>query len=114
MSVASQTGNLLSQMNYDNLEVYVGDGSQGLADMAPYQRILLNQALPTLPRLLCNQLDPNGGTLILAIGTRYQQTLKQIIRQGDQWGANTLMTVKFPPLLGRYGFETEENDDTRR
>ena len=47
--LAGRAGNLLEQLGYNNVEILVGDGSQGLSDMAPFDVIIVTAAAPALP-----------------------------------------------------------------
>ena len=103
--LAGRAAQALSLLGYDNVDIHVGDGSQGLADMAPYHAIMVTAAAPALPGPLRSQLHPDGGRMILPVGDRGNQVLKVITRQGDQWSVRQIDQVRFVPLLGRYGFK---------
>ena len=47
----------LASAGYDNVNVYVGDGSRGLPEHAPYDVIAVAAAAPTFPQALYDQLD---------------------------------------------------------
>ena len=64
--LADQAGGRIGDLGYNNIEIYVGDGSQGLPDQAAFDRIMVTAAVPRLPRVLCSQLDKQGGQMILA------------------------------------------------
>lgn len=51
--LADAAGERLSELGYDNLDIHVGDGSQGLPDMAPFDRIMVAAAVPRVPGVLC-------------------------------------------------------------
>ncbi len=104
--LAEQAANTLATLGYENVEVYVGDGSQGLADMAPYDAIIVSASVPTIPGPLRAQMR-NNGRLILPVGTRNQQNLEIVRRDFDKWETERMIPVRFVPLIGRYGFEDE-------
>jgi protein-L-isoaspartate(D-aspartate) O-methyltransferase len=101
--LAEQAGKRLAELGYTNVEVYVGDGSQGLPDMAPFDGILAAAAAPTIPGPLKLQLR-GGGRLVLPVGGRDGQVLERVIRIDDAWEGERLVPVMFVPLVGRYGF----------
>ncbi len=101
--LAEQAGRRLADLGYTNVEVYVGDGSQGLPDMAPFDGILAAAAAPTIPGPLKLQLR-SGGRLVLPVGGRDGQVLERVIRIDDAWEVERLVPVMFVPLVGRYGF----------
>lgn len=109
--LADSAGERLSKLQYDNVDIHVGDGSQGLPDMAPFDRIMVTAAVPQIPGVLCSQLRYIGGRMILPVGDYEQQELKLITRRGERFSARTLLKVRFVPMIGRYGFETGTGDD---
>ncbi len=104
--LARQAGRRLSEMGYENIEIYAGDGSQGLADMAPYDAIIVSASAPSVPGPLMAQLR-QGGRLIMPVGDRRSQHLKRVWRVDQNWHVERLMPVVFVPLIGRYGFQED-------
>jgi protein-L-isoaspartate(D-aspartate) O-methyltransferase len=105
--LAGRAGDTLERLGYENVEVHIGDGSQGLPDMAPYDAIIVTAAAPALPEPLRLQMDPEGGRMVLPIGSDALQRLEIIRRDGDQWNMERTVKVRFVPLIGRHGFRTE-------
>lgn len=104
--LASRAATRLTDLGYTNVEVYVGDGSQGLADMAPFDAILVSAAAPSIPGPLRTQLA-EGGRLVLPVGDRTSQMLVRVRREGESWRIEDLAPVMFVLLYGRYGFRKE-------
>lgn len=101
--LAEQAAGHLSSLGYKNVEVHIGDGSQGLPDMAPFDAILVSAAAPYIPGPLRSQVG-DGGRLILPVGDREHQTLELVWRTGETWHIERLLPVRFVLLYGRYGF----------
>lgn len=101
--LGERASGLLGELGYDNVEIYIGDGSQGLADMAPYDAIIVSAAAPAIPGPLRAQMA-DGGRLVLPIGDHHQQFLHRVLRTGDSWHVESSIPVMFVPLLGRHGF----------
>lgn len=95
----------LHRLGYTNLDIHIGDGSQGLPDMAPFDAIIVTAAAPSIPGPLRAQMHPNGGRLIIPVGEGKAQTLELLTRQGDRWLNKRVAAVQFVPLIGRYGSE---------
>jgi protein-L-isoaspartate(D-aspartate) O-methyltransferase len=115
--LAQRAAQTLSRLNFDNVEIHVGDGSQGLPDMAPFDAVIVAAAAPALPGPLRSQLRERGGRMVLPIGDRNNQYLEVVTRQGNRWEIERTEPVKFVPLIGRYGFKESpqdriEGDDT--
>lgn len=102
--LAALAGRRLSDLGYDNVEIYKGDGSQGLADMGPYDAIIVGASAPSIPGPLMAQLR-EGGRLVLPVGDRDTQYLERVWRSDGEWHVEQLLPVVFVPLLGRYGFK---------
>ncbi|MCY4061575.1 MAG: protein-L-isoaspartate(D-aspartate) O-methyltransferase [Chloroflexi bacterium] len=105
--LADQAGGRIGDLGYNNIEIYVGDGSQGLPDQATFDRIMVTAAVPRLPNVLCTQLDKHGGQMILPIGDEELQELTLVTRRGERFSSRTLLRCRFVPLVGRYGFDSD-------
>jgi protein-L-isoaspartate(D-aspartate) O-methyltransferase len=103
--LAERAAHILAELGCDNVEVYVGDGSQGLPDMSPFDAIIVTAAAPALPGPLRSQLHEDGGRMVLPIGDDKQQYLERITRFGKRWEIEQMIPVQFVPLIGRYGFK---------
>lgn len=108
--LAERAGEVLHRLGYTNVDIHIGDGSQGLPDMAPFDAIIVTAAAPAIPGPLCSQLNEDGGLLVIPVGDRNTQTLQQAVRGGNRLEVYKLTTVKFVPLLGRYGYRPDSND----
>ena len=103
-ALAENAAALLSHLGYNNVHVHVGDGSLGLLEEAPFEAIIVTAAAPVLPQNLLDQLSP-GGRLILPVGGRGAQVLELWQRQGDDFINETILSVAFVPLVGRFGWK---------
>ncbi len=88
----------------DRVTVVLGDGSEGLPDHAPYDRIWVAAAAPDLPPPLLDQMAAPG-RLLVPVGDRRGQELLLVARDGKGQETRQRFTrVRFVPLLGRFGF----------
>jgi protein-L-isoaspartate(D-aspartate) O-methyltransferase len=85
-----------------NVTMIVGDGSLGLPEHAPYDRISVAATAPSVPEPLKNQLK-KGGKLVIPVGQAFSQDLVLVIRENG-FSAEEKMGVAFVPLIGKYGF----------
>jgi protein-L-isoaspartate(D-aspartate) O-methyltransferase len=88
----------------DAVDIRVGDGSVGAPDGAPWRAILVAAAAPNIPRALTEQLEPDGGRLVVPVGSRDRQELIVVTRHGDRWEEEDDGPVAFVPLVGEAGF----------
>jgi protein-L-isoaspartate(D-aspartate) O-methyltransferase len=109
--LADHAATLLAQLGYTNVEIYVGDGSQGLADMSPFDAIIVTAAAPAVPGPLRSQLNQNGGRMVLPVGDHDNQYLEIVTRYGSRWQMERTVLVRFVPLIGRYGFHRADGSE---
>ena len=89
----------------ERVEILVGDGTKGWADGAPYRSIMVTAGGPSVPQPLLEQLDPDGGRLVMPVGDRNHQFLTLVVRNGSDLSSRELEPVVFVPLIGRFGVE---------
>jgi len=94
----------LRSLGYGDVQVYTGDGSEGLAEHAPYDVIVVTAAAPRVPPALLGQLA-EGGRLIAPVGTRFFQELVLVRKRGGQVATNILGACQFVPLVGKGGWK---------
>jgi protein-L-isoaspartate(D-aspartate) O-methyltransferase len=101
--LAERAADILNYLGYRRLDLHIGDGSQGLPDMAPFDVIVVSASVPRIPKPLAIQLDEIQGRMILPVGEDDNQSLRLLYRTGDHWHSKRLAPVQLPPLVGRYG-----------
>ena len=89
---------LLARLGYANICYRVGDGTQGWAEHAPFDRIIGTAAPKRLPPTLGNQLVV-GGWAVLPIGG-FAQTLTVVRRTSDGMRTDDHGGVVFVPMTG--------------
>jgi len=87
---------LLRELKLRNVRMKHGDGNLGLAEVAPFDAIVLAAAATQVPQTLLDQLDL-GGRMVLPKGTQKQQ-LCLIERSARGFTETVLEQVKFVPL----------------
>lgn len=93
----------LRNAGYPQVDVVVGDGTEGWPERAPYRSILVTAGGPSVPQPLLDQLDRSGGRLVMPVGSREHQFLTLIERNGDELRSSEFEPVVFVPLIGRFG-----------
>lgn len=90
----------------DRVTIYCGDGSKGYPEKAPYDRILVTAAAPTVPSPLIEQLKPNGIMLVPVGSVSLLQNLIKVVKESDgKVKHENLGGVAFVPLTGEYGHQ---------
>lgn len=79
---------------------FLGDGSKGLPQYAPYDKILVTAGAPFVPEIMLRQLKI-GGVLVIPVGDESSQKMVTVIRTGEQdFERIELDTFRFVPLVG--------------
>ncbi len=101
--LADESRARLAGLGYNNVTVLTGDGSKGLEEKSPFDRIIITAAAPELPEIIVKQLK-EGGVIVAPVGERFSQV---VIRGRKKKGvlAEELHTpCVFVPLIGEYGW----------
>ena len=94
----------LERMKIKNVKVLLGDGSQGLKENAPYDRIIVTAACPDVPQPLIEQLKENG-LIVIPIGDLYSQDIIVGTKVKDSIVRKSLGGFRFVPLIGKFAFK---------
>ncbi|ADE37359.1 protein-L-isoaspartate O-methyltransferase [Methanohalophilus mahii] len=93
----------LKNAGYANVTVIEGDGTLGYPPQAPYERICVTSAAPSIPQPLKEQLSA-GGIMVIPVG-KYMQNLILVHKlDGGTFTEGNLGSVIFVPLIGKYGY----------
>jgi len=97
--LARRARELLLDLGLHNVTVVHGDGSLGLPEQAPFDRIIVTAAAEDAPGTLIEQLRENG-VMVLPVGQSHSvQTLIKIVRTADGLEYTDLGAVRFVPLV---------------
>ncbi|WP_284154976.1 protein-L-isoaspartate(D-aspartate) O-methyltransferase [Algicella marina] len=99
---------VMQELDLTNVTVIAADGTLGLPDQAPFDRILVTAAAEDPPAGLLAQLRP-GGIMVLPVGqSDTVQTLLKVVKLEDGYDYQTLGDVRFVPLLEGMAEDTPE------
>ncbi|KAA0258627.1 protein-L-isoaspartate(D-aspartate) O-methyltransferase [Deferribacter autotrophicus] len=96
--------NNLEKAGIDNVEVICGDGSIGLEEFAPYDKIVITAAIEEVPLELFDQLK-DGGCIVAPEGPRYTQQLVKYEKINNEIVKEVYFGCVFVPLRGEKGFK---------
>jgi len=92
------------KLGYTNIRFIEGDGTRGHPPEAPYDRIIVTAASPSIPQPLIEQLKEEGKMLI-PVGSRMFQDLELVVKIGKEIQVSNLLPVVFVPLVGEFGYK---------
>jgi protein-L-isoaspartate(D-aspartate) O-methyltransferase len=104
-SLAGAAQARLARLDCTNAEVFVGDGSRGLSERAPFDAIIVSAAAPQIPPPLFEQLR-EGGRMVIPVGPARAQELRLLRKQGGQPVITKLEGCRFVPLIGTDGYRS--------
>jgi protein-L-isoaspartate(D-aspartate) O-methyltransferase len=102
--LANATRESLEREQIQNVEVTVGDGTEGLPEEAPFEAILVSAAFPSVVRPLADQLAI-GGRLVQPIGSGGDEEVSLFVKRPHGLVRREIVTAaRFVRLYGKHGF----------
>jgi protein-L-isoaspartate(D-aspartate) O-methyltransferase len=95
----------LQRLGYHNITFVVGDGSKGMPEAAPFNKIVVAAAAPELPPALFEQLM-EGGRLVIPVGPAEAQALQVVTKQLGSPVIVEQTPCRFVPLIGEQGYRS--------
>jgi protein-L-isoaspartate(D-aspartate) O-methyltransferase len=94
-----RTIKVLPYMGYKP-QFFLGDGSKGIAEHAPYDKIIVTAGAPLVPDVLLKQLNI-GGILVIPVGNAETQKMVTVLKTAENdYEKHVLDTFRFVPLVG--------------
>ncbi len=72
-----KTSKLLPSLGFHSVKTFFGDGYKGLPSYAPFDKVLITAAAPSIPEMLVQQLKI-GGLMVIPLGPDSVQTMTVI------------------------------------
>jgi protein-L-isoaspartate(D-aspartate) O-methyltransferase len=95
----NRTIQVLPHIGY-HAEFFFGDGSKGIAEHAPYDKIIVTAGAPMVPEIMLKQLKI-GGILVIPVGDENSQKMITVLRINEKdYERISLDTFRFVPLVG--------------
>lgn len=90
----------LRSLRISNVVSRTGDPLAGWSEQAPFDRIVLDDVVATIPSTLLNQLR-DGGSLLLALGDERNATILRITRTGESYEQESILRATFAQPYAR-------------
>lgn len=99
-TLAKQAEERFQEIGRRNITTMIGDGTKGWPAQAPFERIIVTAAAAgTVPGALLEQLSIGGEMIIPVEFSRERQELQKIVRTDAGFDYETLLPVRFVPLV---------------
>ncbi len=98
--LAQRAGETFRRLNYRTVHLKNGDGYQGWAEHAPFDKIIVTCSPEKIPRPLVEQLRDDG-RMVIPIGERFQQTLYTMRKRDGQLVVESREPTFFVPMTGQ-------------
>jgi protein-L-isoaspartate(D-aspartate) O-methyltransferase len=98
--LAKRAAEVFQHLGYKNIHARLGDGFQGWAEHAPFDKIIVTCSPEKVPAPLVEQLR-EGGRVIIPLGERFQQNLCLLTKQHGKLTVETREPTYFVPMTGR-------------
>lgn len=89
---------LLEQLGFANIRCFFRDGSKGLPEFAPYDKIIVTAGAPVVPQPLKEQLAV-GGILVIPVGEDVQYMYRITRVSETEFREEMLDAFRFVPFL---------------
>ncbi len=90
------------KLGIKNVTVVVGDGSLGLEEYGPFDRIYATCAAPSIPPQLVDQLSP-GGRMVIPVGGGVGDLI--LVEKNDGIKEKNLGGCSFVPMIGKGAYD---------
>ena len=98
-ALAKSAAARLQDLGYDNVHVRDGDGYEGWAEHAPFDKVIVTCSPEDVPQPLIDQLR-DGGLMIIPKGERYQQSFYLLKKEDGKLKEQKLVPTLFVPMTG--------------
>lgn len=92
----------LRRLGLHRVHLHYGDGTLGLANAAPFDRIIVSAGGPAIPPPLVDQLADDG-ILLIPVGPPHNQRLLRVHKSGNRTFTEDFGGAIFVDLIGSHG-----------
>jgi protein-L-isoaspartate(D-aspartate) O-methyltransferase len=98
--LADEASRRLTDLNYTNVSIHVGNGYDGWPDHAPYDAVIVTAAATHIPKALVDQLKP-GGRMAIPVGLPWSHQELMLLTRDEQGEIHSkdVLGVAFVPLV---------------
>jgi len=93
-----KTKELLKSLGFGMIRVFLRDGHKGLAEFAPFDKIIVTAGASEVPDALLKQLKI-GGQLVIPVGVKDQEMILITKKSASEYQQEKLGAFRFVPFL---------------
>ncbi len=93
-----QAKKLLTELGFSNIRCYFRDGTKGLREFAPYDKIIVTAGATEVPAILLEQLK-TGGKMVIPVGVRSQRMLRITKGTDNEYIEEDFGDFRFVPFI---------------
>jgi len=97
--LAAKAKNIFNELDFNNIKVKHGNGYLGWPEEAPFDAIIVTAAPENIPEKLIGQLKEDGKMIVPVGKVDSVQLLKLIIKKDKKIIEETLLPVRFVPMV---------------
>lgn len=101
-NLGKRSQRLLTDLNYKNISVKIGDGYQGWPEHSPFNAIIVTCAPSHIPQPLIDQLA-EGGRMVIPVGKSFSQQLVLLTKTKGEMVEKAIIPVRFVPMTTQDG-----------
>lgn len=102
--LAMEARRRFKRFGFRNIVLRVSDGSSGWPEEAPFDRILVTCAAPSVPEHLISQMSEGGVMVVPVSVSEGYQNLMRIKKTRDSYTTEDLGGCHFVKLIGKFGY----------
>jgi protein-L-isoaspartate(D-aspartate) O-methyltransferase len=108
--LAEKAKDRFEELDYNNIEVRIGDGTKGWPEEEKFDGIVVSAGAPVVPESLAEQLVV-GGNIVIPVGRKEggQDLLRLTKKKDNNLAREYLGEVRFVPLIGEEGWEGKDD-----
>lgn len=96
----------IRRLGLHRVHLHYGDGTLGLVQAAPFERILVSAGAPGIPKPLVDQLAESG-ILVIPVGEPRRQRLVRLTKMGGRLVQEDVGGAVFVDLIGSHGWRPQ-------
>tara|TARA_Y100000310_G_C20447518_1_gene699135 strand:- start:197 stop:835 length:639 start_codon:yes stop_codon:yes gene_type:complete len=96
----------IGSLGIKNVQIEEADGGHGFPEEAPFDKIIITAACPTIPQPIIDQLK-EGGIVLAPVGDLESQTMIKGTKDKGKLELEFIGSFRFVPMRGKFGLKED-------